>query len=207
MPPQTDQNSTPSDKTDFGFMLSQQQPQTQTSSAGRFSNLGKPAKILAATVGVLIIVIAGALILGGGDSSSKQVLDLMAQSQEIARVSQQQDLKFTDTNTKGLSATTQAAMNSQKFELGSYLGKAGVKYGQKELAVKLNQKTDTDLQTAAQNNNLDGAYVSYLKTSLTTYLNSLNSTYQAANSQTLKTNLKAAYDSVQVLLKSPQFKP
>ena len=186
-------------------MLKQQQPQAEKSS-GRFSNFAKPAKLLIAAVAIFIVVVVVALVLGGGDSNSKQVVDLMAQSQEIVRVSQLQDTKFSDQNTKGLSATTQAAMNSQKFQLTDYLTKAEVKYDVQALAVRTNSDTDKQLETAAQNNNLDSAYISYLKTSLTTYLNSLNSTHQATESPTLKSTLKSAYDSVQTLLNSPQFK-
>jgi len=203
MPPQTDQNSTPSGNADFDFML-KQKPRAEKG-PGRLSNLGKPAKLLIAAVVVLILTIVVALIFGGGNDSSKQVLDLMAQNQEIVRVSQLQDQKFSDTNTKGLSATTQATMNSQKFQLGDYLTKAKAKYSEQQLAARMNNNTDTQLQTAAQNNNLDSAYISYLKTSLTSYLNSLNETFKATGSQTLKGTLQSAYNSVQTLLKSPQF--
>ncbi|MBI2285317.1 hypothetical protein HYU82_00640 [Candidatus Saccharibacteria bacterium] len=203
MPPQNDQASTPSEPADFDFML-KQKPQ-QKKKFGLPTGLGKPAKLLIATVVALVIAITAALIFSGGDNSSKQVFDLMAQNQEIVRVSQLQDQKFTDEDTKGLSATTQAVMGSQKFQLGDYLSKVNIKYSEQQLATGMNSGTDTELQTAAQNNNLDDAYATYLKTSLMAYLNSLNSTYQATQSQTLKTTLKAAYESVQTLLNSPQF--
>lgn len=204
MPPQTDQPQTPSEPANFDFMLKQESKPKK--SFGLPSGLGNPAKLLVAAVAVLVIAIVAALFFSGGESNSQQVLNLMAQNQEIVRVSQLQDQKFRDGNTKDLSATTQAVMNSQKFELGDYLGKASVKYGAPELAAKMSTKTDTDLQTAAQNNNLDDAYVSYLKTSLTAYQNSLNNTFEATKSQTLKSTLQSAYESVQTLLKSPQFK-
>ena len=202
MPPQTTPESS---NADFGFMLKQQQPQTGKSS-GRFSSLAKPAKLLFAAVAILVVVVVAALVLGSGSDSSKQVVDLMAQSQEIVRVSEAQDTKFSDANTKGLSATTQAVMNSQKFQLSDYLTKAGAKYDPQQLAAKMNSDTDTQLQTAAQNNNLDSAYNSYLKTSLTVYVNSLNTTFQITKSPTLKSTLQSAYESVQTLLNSPQFK-
>ena len=187
-------------------MLNQQQPQAQAGQGGRFSNLGKPAKLLAAAFVGLVIAIVVAMIFGGGDSGSKQVLDLMAQNQEIVRVSQAQDSKFSDGNTKGLSATSQIILASQKAELSGYLAKAKVKYTESQLKAKMNQQTDEELQAAAQNNNLDATYTSYLKTSLTTYLNSLNSVYQSTDSQLLKDALKPASESIQTLLNSPQFK-
>ena len=130
----------------------------------------------------------------------------MAQNQEILRVSQLQDQKFSDGNIKGLSATTQAAMKSQNIEFGKYLSLAKVKYNPLELSTRLDKNTDTQLQLAAQNNRLDAQYVTYLKTALMAYKNSLNSVYQTAESQTLKTTLQLALESVQALLNSPQFK-
>lgn len=201
MPPQTD---TESPNADFDFML-KQEPKPKKS-FGLPSGLGAPAKLLIGAVVVLIIAIAAAMIFSGGESSSRQVLDLMAQNQEITRVSQLQDQKFSDENTKGLSATTQATMISQKFQLSDYLSKAEVKYDEQEFAVRMNPETDSAMQTAAQNNNLDEAYTAYLKTSLTAYSNSLNETLGATNSQTLKSTLQSAHSSVQTLLNSPQFK-
>jgi hypothetical protein len=130
----------------------------------------------------------------------------MAQNQEIVRVSQLQEQKFKDQDTKDLSATTQAVMSSQKFQFANYLSKAGVKYSPQQLLAKMNASTDTDLQTAAQNNNLDQAYIAYLKNSLTTYLDSLNSTSRTSKSQSLKDTLRSAQNSVQTLLNSPKFK-
>lgn len=204
MPPQTDQNPSPSQPGDFDFML-KQEPQ-QKKRFGLPGGLGNPAKLLIAAVGALIIALIAAMVLGGGENNSEQVLGLMAQNQEIVRVSQLQDQKFRDETTRGLSATTQSAMNSQKLQLGNYLSSAGVEYGAQQLAANLDTSTDTELQTAAQNNNLDGAYVSYLKNSLTAYLNSLTAAYQTTQSQSLKSTLESAFNSVQTLLKSPQFK-
>lgn len=203
MQPNEEQSSAASSPENFDFML-KQQPQ-QKKSFGLPSGLGKPAKFLIGAVGALIIAIVAALIFGGGDGNSKQVLDLMAQNQEIVRVSQAQDQKFSDENTKGLSATAQAVMSSQKFQLGDYLTKANIKYGEQQLATKMDTNTGKELQTAAQNNKLDEAFVSYLKTSLTAYMNSLNETSKATSSQALKSTLQSASESVQTLLKSPQF--
>jgi len=73
-------------------MLNQQQQQPQPKKKfGLPAGLGKAAKLLIAAATILVIATAVALIFSGGDSSSSQVLDLMAQNQEIARVSQLQE--------------------------------------------------------------------------------------------------------------------
>jgi hypothetical protein len=205
MQPQSEQEQ-PS--TDFGFMLNQQQPaQTPAGPAGKFGGFGKPAKILVGLALVFVVVIIAALVFSsGGSGSSQQVLDLMCQNQEIVRVSAAQDQKFTDGDTKGLSATTQASLSSQNLELANYLAKANFKYDQKALAAKTNPATDTQLQTAAQNNNLDDAYALFLRNSLRAYQDSLSSTFKTATSKSLKDTLQAAYDSVRTILESPQLR-
>lgn len=204
MPPQTEESSTPSDSNDFDFMLKQKNEQKKR--LGWLSKLNTPAKLLLAAAAGLIVAILAAAVLGGGENNGDQVVDLMAQNQEIVRVSKLQEQKFKDQDTKDLSATAQAVMSSQKFQFSNYLSQAEVKYSPQQLSAKMNQSTDTDLQTAAQNNNLDQAYVAYLKNSLSTYLNSLNTTLQTAKSQSLKDTLESAQNSIETLLNSPKFK-
>jgi hypothetical protein len=206
MPPQNDQQSASSEPANFDFMLKQQPAQPNQSPTGKLSRLSRPAKLLILAVVGLLISIVAAVILGGGNSNSQQVLGLMAQNQEIVRVSQLQDEKLRDPSTKGLSATTQAALKSQNAQLGDYLSKAGVKYDPKQLGAKQNKNTDSELQAAEQNNNLDQAYINYLKNALTNYLNSLESVYPTSKSRTLQESLSQSYDSVETLLKSSQFK-
>lgn len=188
---------------DFNFLLKQDQ-QTQAPS-GKFSKLGKPVKILLAAILILIIVIFAGLIFGGSNTNSEQIIDLAAQNQEIVRVSQDQESKFTDQETIDLSATTQVVLNSQKTQLLGYLSKVNVKYNDKQLTIKKNSETDKQLQTAAQDNNLDNAYISYLKTALINYLNSINEAFNSAGSPDEKSILQSANKDIQTLLKSPQF--
>ncbi len=184
-------------------MLKQQQPQNHS---GRLSSLGTPAKIFIAALLVLIVVIVSAMLLNRGGGNSQQVVDLMAQSQEIVRVSQLQEQQLQDSNTKGLAATAVTAMRSQQAEFGDILKRSNVKYGEIELAFRTNKDTDARLQTAAQNNNLDDTYTDYLKSSLSTYQSSLEQAFQATQSVSLRQALQSAYESITILLNSPQFK-
>lgn len=188
----------------FDFMLNGQPKQQKTT--GGPSSWGKPAKIFAAAGILFVLVIIIAVIFGGKSGGGNQVVDLMAQNQEIIRVSLAQDPQLKDTNVKGLSATTQTVLASQQSELANYLARAKVKYKPKDLAKRTNINTDAQLQSAAQNNNLDSSYTAYLKTSLTTYQNSVSKVYKISKSTLLKDTLQSAYDSVTTLLNSPQFK-
>ena len=204
-PEESSTNST--GQANFDFMLKDQPAQQRPSPGGKFSGLNRPAKLLiGAVVGLVVAIVAAIIFSGGGSSNSQQLLDLMAQDQEIIRVSQSQQQNLQDSTTKGLSATTVAALSSQKTQLGSALSKSGVKYSPKELGVKQNSATDAQLQAAAQNNNLDQAYIAYLKGALSTYLKSLNDAYLTSKTRTLQTVITQSSDSVKTLLDSPQFK-
>ena len=188
--------------TKFDFML-KQQPKPQKSKFSLPSN--KPVKILLIAGAVLVVAILMASIFGGGGNDSKKVIDLIAQSQEVIRISQLEDQQFKDANTKNLSATTQMTLESQQTAFAAYLKKNKVKYGPKDLAIRTNKTTDAQLQIADQNNNLEDAYALYLSNTLTTYQNSMNTLYKSTKSTSLKTALQSAFSSVGVLLRSPQF--
>lgn len=187
----------------FDFMLNEQ-PKPKKS-FGLPSGMGKPAKFAILGVGVLIIIFAMASIFGGGDSVSKQVVDLIAQDQEIIRVTKLQQRQLKDVNVLNLAATTEAIMTSQQADYSAYLRKIKVKYGTKDLALRRSKTIDAQLQTAEADNNLDNAYVLYLSAAMATYRKSMTATYKASNSVTLKNYLKSAFSSTDVFLKSPQF--
>src|SRR5574337_1080942 len=190
MAPETS-TSPESSPQDFNFMMGQKPQPAGQGPAGKLANLGLPAKIIAALIVIFIIVIVVAMVFSSGGGPTKQVVDLMAQSQEISRVSQLEDQNFQDPNTKGLSATTQAAMASQQAQFSAFLASNRVKYGPKDLALRTNKNTDAQLQAAAQNNNLDSAYAQYLKDALITYQNSLSSAYKDSKSKSLKVSLQS----------------
>jgi hypothetical protein len=73
------------------------------------------------------------------------------------------------------------------------------------LAADIDKTTDTQLQSASQNNNLDATYMGYLKVNLAKYQADLQTAYKAAGPKG-KTILKNAFDSTATLLGSPQLK-
>ncbi len=191
------------DPTKFDFML--KEPPKPKRSFGLPANTGKPVKLLIAAVIILVLVFVFASFFRPKDNTSKLVLDLMAQTQEINRVSQVEDKLFDDVNTQNLAATTEAALQSQQVQLGTYLAKIKVKYKPKEIATHLNKNTDAQLLVADQNNILDSTYALYLKNALATYQSSIQALYKTTKSKTLKGILYSAYTSNLTLLKSPQF--
>ncbi len=207
----------------FDFMLKDQSKPKKFFGLG--GGMGAPAKILLGATGVLIIILAAAVFLGGGKTNSQQLLDLMAQSQEILRVTELEKQQLKDQNVLNLAATTEAVLASQQSDFSAYLTAQKIKYKPSVLATHTNEATDAQLQAAAQNNNLDDAYVIFLNNTLKTYQASLNTVFGATKGkdrelciqvsisvdktecgQTYAGALQSAYQSVNTLLNSSQFK-
>ena len=189
----------------FDFMM-KEQPKPPGRFSGLFASLPKPAKIALAILGILfVLVILYALFFGGKTTNTDQLTSVMANAQEISRVSTLAQQQAKDANTKDLATTTAAVLSSQEQELRSYLKTNNVKVDTKKLAAKLDKNTDKQLTAALQNNNYEQTYFNYLKTNLTAYQNDIN-TVQKGVGEEAQAILNVAYASVQTLLSAPQLK-
>ncbi len=164
--------------------------------------------IAGALIILMLLIIAYGVVVGGGKVNSTGLIDILGRSQEISRITQAQQPNLKDPPTVALAATTQVSANSQQAQVSKYLASHKVKIDKKKLAVyAANDKSvEAQFATAAQTNNLDGAYVAYLKGALTNYSNSLKSAYSASKSADAKAILQNSYDSTQTLLSTPLLK-
>jgi hypothetical protein len=189
----------------FDFMLKNNQPAKKGLAMPRMS---KPLKIGLAVVGGIILLIIISSVLSGRKSGGTQpIINAMARGQEILRVTQltQQQLPLRDPTTQALAATVSSSLTSDQQQLTSYLAINHNKVSKTLLAADIDKTTDTQLQSASQNNNLDATYVGYLKANLAKYQADLQSAYKAAGPKG-KAILKSAFDSAATLLGSPQLK-
>ncbi|HSW78786.1 MAG TPA: hypothetical protein VLF88_02100 [Candidatus Babeliales bacterium] len=190
---------------DFDFMLKNQQPAKK---GMPLPNLPKPIKIiLAAVFGIFILIVILSVVSGRNSSGSQPLVDVLGRGQETLRITQltQQQLPLSDPQTQALAATAYTSLSSEQAQLISYMKKNHYKYSKAQLAAFTDKTTDTTLQTAAQNNNLDAAYVSFLKDALTKYKNDIQTAYQnyGPNGRLI---LHDAFDSTSTLLASQQLK-
>jgi hypothetical protein len=189
----------------FDFML-KDQPQPKRS---LMPNLSKPLKIgLAVAGGIILLIIISSLLSGRKSSASQPIIGALARGQEILRVTaliQQPPLQLRDPQTQALSATVSSSLSSDRQQLISYLAKNHTKVSAVQLAADINKSTDASLQSASQNNNLDSAYVTYLKSNLGTYQTDVQTAYKSAGPNG-KALLQKSFDSVNTILSSPQLK-
>ena len=193
--------SSPSPNPQYDFIL--RDPQQPKRKFG-LPNMPKPMLFLVALVGLLFVIIIFAVVFGGSKTSnSQQLVAVAGRAQEIARISTLVQQQSTDPNTQYLAATAQIALSSEQYQLTSYLGKHGAKVSPAQLLVYKNAGTDTQLQTAKQNNALEKTYASYLKNALTTYQTDIKAAATGSSKTTLAI-LTDANTSSQVLLAAPE---
>lgn len=186
---------------DFDFMLKENQPSKRGFS---MPNIPKPAMIGLAVVGGLILLVVVASLFSGGKSNP--VTGVLARGQETLRVTTMvQQLQLKDPQTQALAATVSSALTSDQAQLNSYLAKNHTKVTKLELAADLDKSTDTSMQTASQNNNLDAVYITYLQTALAKYSNDLQLAYKSAGPNG-KLLLSSSAESMRTLLNSSPIK-
>jgi hypothetical protein len=164
---------------DFDFMLKDQPQQRR---GLRLPNFSKPVKIILGVIIAIILLIIGSSALSGrGAGKTQPLLDVLARGQETLRItSYAQQLQLQDPQTQATAATVSSALASDKQQLIAYLAKNNVKVTPKVLAADADKSSDTSLQTAAQNNGADAAYLDYLRTALGKYETDVQRAYQTS---------------------------
>jgi hypothetical protein len=164
-------------------------------------NMPKPVKMgLLGAIVLIVLILISALIFNHKSGADSPITELMAQAQEIARVSDVVNQEAQDSTVQTTASTVSAVLNSQEQQLGSYLSGTGEKVDSKALAADQNTNTDAQLQTALQNNNLGSAYNNYLSQSLNSYKANLAKEYSSASSANLRNILNDAAGSIQTIL-------
>jgi hypothetical protein len=197
MPPVQPQSPNP----DFDFILK------DSPKAGRSIKLPKPMLIVgAALLLIILIIIIGSVLGSRGKNFSKATLGAVARGQETLRVTAAvQQLNLQDPSTKALASTVNSTLTSDQQQLEDYLAKNKVKVSKLQLNASLDKNTDTAMQTASQNNNLDQAYIDYLRQSLAKYQADLQSAYGGVGPNG-KIIVKDSLNSVNTLLTNPPLK-
>lgn len=196
------QPQAPTPNPNLDFIMQSGQPPKKGS---RLPGLGLPKLAVRAIIGVFIIailIVVYAVLSGGGSTSSSPFLTVLARGQEIIRVSTSVGQLATDVPTQNLAVTTEESLTSEHTQLTTYLATQKIKPSQLALSVDKNTGTDTQMQTASTNGNLNTVFAVYLKQQLQTYAASIQTAYQTAGPHG-KQILSDAFNSVQVLLASP----
>jgi hypothetical protein len=190
----------------FDFMLKNNQPAKRGLPLPRMS---KPVKIIAGAIfAVILLIVVSSVLSSRNKGATQPIINAMARGQETLRVTllAQQQLHLQDPTTQAVAATVSSSLASDQAQLKAYLLNNHTKLSTAQLAGDIDKNTDTQLQSASQNNSLDSAYVTYLKDSLSKYQADLQTAYKDAGPKG-KAILKSASDSAGILLSTPPLKP
>jgi hypothetical protein len=188
----------------FDFML-KNQPQAKHSfgltAAPKFVKIGLGVVFI-----IILLIIVGSFLGGRNKGLSQATAGALARGQETLRVSAAvQQLKLQDPTTQALAATVTTTLTSDQQQLENYLATNNAKLSKLQLAADTDKTSDSQMQTASQNNSLDQAYITYLQQSLSKYQTDLQTAYNAAGPKG-KALIKGSLESTNTLLTNPPLK-
>ena len=186
----------------YDFIMKDGQPAKK---GFKLPSTGLPKKAVWAIGGVLGLMILAVIYsaVSGGGGSGQPYANALARGQEIIRVSTSVGQLAQDVPTQNLAATTQNALTSEQTQLTAYLTTQKIKVSTLALNGDKNTSTDSAMQTANTNGNLNSVYAAYLKSQLQLYAADLKTAYNSSGSHG-KTILSNAFNSTEVLLQSPE---
>lgn len=194
------QPQSPTPQYDFIFNGAQTQPKKPA-----LGGVPKPVLFIIGAVILIVIIIVWSSLSGSKGADTKALIEAAGRAREIARISDLVSAQSKDANTQALAATVKTSLSSEQTQLTGYLSERGKKVSTKELDAYKNSSADSQLQSAAQNNSLESAYYTYLKTNLGSYKSDLSSVYSSASDK-LKPILNDAYKNASLILTSPPVK-
>ncbi len=199
-----DSQSSSHSPNEFDFIL-KEQPKPKHK-LGLPANLPKPVIfILAGAILIFLIIVISSLFLNRGSVSTDKLYGLISDSDKIAQVSDSAASDAKDPDVRNLAATAQAVLSSQNQQFSSYLTERKIKLDKKKISTDTSD-IEAQLKTAAANNNYDATFLNYLKSTLTSYHQSLNDIYNSAGPN-LKPILSEGYVSIATVLQSPELGP
>ena len=197
--------SPPAPDSQYDFIL-KDKPKPKKNLVPNLANLSGPTKrVIGIILAFIVIVVLFVLVFSNRAAGNDKFVTVVAQAQEIIRVDTvaTQQAKNASSATQNLISTSSTILTSQQAELTQYLKNNKVKISKSGLNANLNKNTDVQLQSASQNNNFDGVYLSYLKKQLNSYQLALQAAHKSAG-KSGKEILSKDFNSIQTLLKDPQ---
>jgi len=137
-------------------------------------------------------------ILFGGDNNAG-ITKIVQQEEEIARVATE-GTEASRADIRGAATNTQLSLNSQQQEWLLFLAEGGTEVGEEQQKLLQNAGTDQQLETARANNTFDKTFLDVMRSYLTDYASTLQTTFNATSNVTEQALLKSHFDQTQLLL-------
>jgi hypothetical protein len=200
MNPNAPQPTLPTPDNPYGFILNPNKNETR-----KFlpSNSRKTRILIILLASIIVLLLVSMLFSMISRNSSAQVTrlkDLLAEQQEIIRVSAIGLENISTAETRNYLTTINYSAASQQQQLSKYLSGKKVTIEKTLYDSKLDTTTDKQLAAAVQNNKYEQIYDSILLTLLTEYQKDLKEAYKKATTNESKAILTSSFNSVSLLL-------
>lgn len=180
MNPDYQQPSAPSpgqfNSSQFDFIMNPNQPQKKS-----LLPSGPKQRLLlfviAGAIALMFLIILFAIILGGRQTNTEQVVSLAQKQNEIVRIAAIGNTKAGGPEAQKLAALTSLTITTDQKKTTDWLSKQKTKVSSKDLAKGANSKTDAELTSAEQNGRFDEVFIKTLTAQLEDYRTSMQSTY------------------------------
>jgi hypothetical protein len=181
------------------IMESPKKNKPKAPSIGGNQFLTKIVFFLGAGVILMIAVGVGVNLLFGSKTNTQDIIDIAATEQELIRVATKGS-NAADQSVKNAAINTQATVTTEQQEWITYLAKLGKKATPKQLALKKNATTDTQLTQAQATSTFDLKLSQVMRSELQDYAAQLKTAYGRATGKQEKTLLEKHYTHVVLLL-------
>ncbi len=159
-------------------------------------------RVLIAAGEFFVLLILGLIVLSlfSGNGNKDKLLSLAQEQTEIIRVADlaKSERTIRSTTTSNLASSTSLSVGSSRQKVLKLL--SGKKVNEKSLALTKNAKTDTELTTAATNNQYDEVFTQILTDELKTYQSNVKQLYTSSKNSKEKAVLEEAYNGTVILL-------
>jgi hypothetical protein len=193
------QSYPPADNNPYQFIM--EPPKKQKPSSGL---AGNPfiVKLLFIVGSAIVVLIVGAIIINTMFAPKTNVADIVAitqAEQEIIRIASQGP-SAAEVSTRDAAISTQLAVTTQQQIWLNYLAQHKRKVPLKELNLKKNTTTDSQLTQAKATSTFDGTYKTVLRNQLEAYIILLKDASDKAGDANEKTVLTNQYNQTQLLI-------
>lgn len=190
----------------YGFIMNPQKPAPKRRNLlpdGGISSLSKKQLIMFGAGGFILLAVLFTIalsVLNSGPSNKDHLLTVVAQQNELIRVSEIAVKEARGTQARNLAQTTRLSLRSDQASLTAALKAQKVKIGGKELGSAKDPKTDQLLEEATQNNRFDEVYLEFIQKALVDYQKNLNTAYQSSVNVRLKETMKIQYENASIII-------
>lgn len=153
---------------------------------------------------IILVIIVASFLSSASKSGQEEIIKATQKQTELIRISEIGLKLAKGSSAKNLATSVNVSLQSDQATLLTTLESNGIKVSSKQLALGLNQKTDTLLTSAEQSNKFDDVFIQTVQAQLADYQKTLKSAYDKSDSKKVKTALNAQYKTADLLATARQ---